>query len=117
MSAIAETAAPADAKTKVSDARCGRCGDGSCVKSCGETRETCPIDCGGVGEPSVAPAEVEVAAEACGRCGDGWCVAMCGETAENCPSDCGIIKPTVEATPADCSATVEPAKKAEPKKE
>jgi hypothetical protein len=26
---------------------CGRCGDGTCVKSCGETKDTCPIDCGG----------------------------------------------------------------------
>lgn len=26
---------------------CGRCGDGSCVKSCGENKDTCPIDCGG----------------------------------------------------------------------
>jgi len=26
---------------------CGRCGDGQCVKSCGETKTSCPIDCGG----------------------------------------------------------------------
>ncbi len=25
---------------------CGRCGDGACVKSCGETSTSCPKDCG-----------------------------------------------------------------------
>ena len=30
---------------------CGRCGDGQCVKSCGETATTCPADCGGGGVP------------------------------------------------------------------
>lgn len=25
---------------------CGRCGDGQCVKSCGETAQSCPRDCG-----------------------------------------------------------------------
>jgi len=30
---------------------CGRCGDGQCVKSCGETKESCPIDCGGISVP------------------------------------------------------------------
>lgn len=25
---------------------CGRCGDGQCVKSCGENARTCPADCG-----------------------------------------------------------------------
>ena len=35
-----------------SDARCGKCGDGSCVASCGETATTCPRDCGGGGETS-----------------------------------------------------------------
>ncbi len=30
---------------------CGRCGDGQCVKSCGETSTTCPADCGGGGVP------------------------------------------------------------------
>ena len=25
---------------------CGRCGDGSCVASCGETSLSCPKDCG-----------------------------------------------------------------------
>ena len=34
--------------------RCGRCGDGQCVKSCGETATSCPVDCGGGGEPSAA---------------------------------------------------------------
>ncbi|HLL02317.1 MAG TPA: hypothetical protein VK539_17155 [Myxococcaceae bacterium] len=27
---------------------CGRCGDGQCVKSCGENKDSCPIDCGGI---------------------------------------------------------------------
>ncbi len=27
---------------------CGRCGDGSCVRQCGETATSCPADCGGV---------------------------------------------------------------------
>jgi hypothetical protein len=27
-------------------AACGRCGDRQCVKSCGETATSCPIDCG-----------------------------------------------------------------------
>jgi hypothetical protein len=27
-------------------ARCGKCGDGQCVASCGETAQTCPRDCG-----------------------------------------------------------------------
>lgn len=108
-SLIAETAAPADAKTEVANAaRCGRCGDGACVKSCGETALSCPVDCGGVPQPSVATNQAAV--EACGSCGDGWCVAMCGETAENCPSDCGKIKPTVEATSAECQAEKTPAK-------
>jgi hypothetical protein len=30
---------------------CGRCGDGQCVKSCGETATSCPRDCGGVPVP------------------------------------------------------------------
>ena len=25
---------------------CGKCGDGACVRSCGETPQSCPIDCG-----------------------------------------------------------------------
>ena len=28
---------------------CGRCGDGACVKSCGENATSCPVDCGGGG--------------------------------------------------------------------
>jgi hypothetical protein len=27
-------------------ARCGRCGDGQCVRQCGETATSCPADCG-----------------------------------------------------------------------
>jgi hypothetical protein len=32
----------------VAENLCGRCGDGQCVKSCGETATSCPKDCGGV---------------------------------------------------------------------
>jgi hypothetical protein len=31
---------------------CGKCGDGKCVKQCGENAISCPRDCGG--SPSVA---------------------------------------------------------------
>jgi hypothetical protein len=27
---------------------CGKCGDGACVRQCGETAQSCPADCGGV---------------------------------------------------------------------
>ena len=27
-------------------AACGKCGDGQCVKQCGENERTCPADCG-----------------------------------------------------------------------
>lgn len=37
-----------------SAAACGRCGDGACVKSCGENAKTCPADCGGVPSEAVA---------------------------------------------------------------
>jgi hypothetical protein len=120
---VAETAAPADSKTEVSSARCGRCGDGSCVKSCGETPESCPIDCGGIGEPSAAVtpapamAVTPAATSVCGGCGDGYCVTMCGETAESCPTDCGKIKPTIEAMGDDCKAKDKTALKSAAKNE
>ena len=60
-------------------AACGKCGDGQCVKSCGETPATCPKDCG-----------VESERLACGKCGDGRCTPQCGETAQSCPKDCGV---------------------------
>lgn len=63
---------------------CGRCGDGQCVRQCGETPTSCPKDCG-VPSSDVASAK----AAACGRCGDGQCVRQCGETATSCPKDCG----------------------------
>lgn len=107
-SVIAETAAQTDSKTSVSAARCGKCGDGSCVKSCGETAQSCPIDCGGVPQPSMAAVEA-AQTPACGSCGDGWCVAMCGETAENCPTDCGKIKPVEYTNAAECAAKDTPA--------
>lgn len=46
--------APVEAAPVTSSARCGRCGDGQCVKSCGETALSCPVDCGGGGQPSKA---------------------------------------------------------------
>jgi len=58
---------------------CGRCGDGQCVKSCGETATSCPQDCG-----------VESIQLVCGKCGDGRCTPQCGETAQSCPKDCGV---------------------------
>lgn len=33
---------------EIPDSKCGRCGDGACVASCGENALTCPKDCGGV---------------------------------------------------------------------
>ena len=33
-------------KSNILNTACGRCGDGQCVKSCGETPTTCPADCG-----------------------------------------------------------------------
>jgi uncharacterized low-complexity protein len=35
-----ESSAPA------SESLCGRCGDGFCAKTCGETATSCPKDCG-----------------------------------------------------------------------
>jgi hypothetical protein len=55
--------APAPAPTPVASARCGKCGDGQCVKSCGETALSCPIDCGGGGEPSVASSSTDSSTE------------------------------------------------------
>lgn len=57
--AAPESPAPAPAAA----ARCGRCGDGQCVKSCGETATSCPADCGGVPQPSAAAAKCEVEAK------------------------------------------------------
>ena len=57
-------AAPAPAPTvSVAAVRCGRCGDGQCVKSCGETATSCPVDCGGGGEPSSASTSTEKAVQ------------------------------------------------------
>jgi hypothetical protein len=79
------------AKTSNEDAKqtqlakaCGKCGDGQCVKQCGETPTSCPRDCG-ISSPSVKSSK----AAACGKCGDGQCVKQCGETATSCPKDCG----------------------------
>lgn len=33
-------------ETCITAGACGRCGDGQCVKSCGETAQSCPRDCG-----------------------------------------------------------------------
>lgn len=41
----------ADAACEIAGS-CGRCGDGQCVKSCGENAKTCPQDCGGGGVPT-----------------------------------------------------------------
>lgn len=44
-----ELTCPADCapQPKVAAARCGKCGDGRCVPQCGETAQSCPVDCGG----------------------------------------------------------------------
>jgi hypothetical protein len=34
---------------------CGRCGDRACVRSCGETPQSCPVDCGGTCENGPGP--------------------------------------------------------------
>ena len=77
-------AAPADAPSAADQstavaARCQKCGDGYCARSC-ENEFTCPADC--------AP-QTKVSAARCGKCGDGQCVRQCGETPESCPADCG----------------------------
>ena len=36
-------------ETVPAELMCGRCGDGACVASCGETSLSCPKDCGGGG--------------------------------------------------------------------
>jgi hypothetical protein len=41
-------AEPAECALSSTENLCGRCGDGQCVKSCGETATSCPADCGGV---------------------------------------------------------------------
>jgi hypothetical protein len=83
----------------VAGAACGRCGDGQCVKSCGETAQSCPKDCGSTGTSSVA-------AVACGKCGDGKCVPQCGETATSCPRDCGVTSKDVETSATLRSDTI-----------
>lgn len=66
------------ADDKATEAMCGKCGDGFCNPSCGETPTTCPRDCGAT----------TVTEAMCGRCGDGFCNPSCGETATTCPKDC-----------------------------
>lgn len=53
---IGATAAVAmvDTTDRFAAASCGRCGDGQCVKSCGENATSCPQDCGGTPVPSFA---------------------------------------------------------------
>lgn len=38
---------------------CGKCGDGRCVPQCGETATSCPVDCGGGGEPKAASSDTK----------------------------------------------------------
>lgn len=91
---FADTSNAGSCDLVASAASCGRCGDGQCVKSCGETAQSCPKDCGGITTPSVATTV------ACGKCGDGRCVPQCGETATSCPKDCGGVPSTYVETPA-----------------
>lgn len=43
---IASSRVPEQPETQTTVSRCGKCGDGTCVRQCGETPETCPVDCG-----------------------------------------------------------------------
>jgi hypothetical protein len=43
-------------------AACGKCGDGRCVKQCGETPTSCPADCG-ISSDTVAEPETDGAAQ------------------------------------------------------
>ena len=71
---------------------CGACGDGVCKGyECGESPESCPVDCGKY------------------ACGNGICEP--GEDPQNCPYDCslyacgnGVCEPTesIESCPEDC---------------
>lgn len=84
--AVAAVATPVVAGQGASEgttvaAKCGKCGDGQCVASCGENAITCPKDCG---------VETESRLLVCGKCGDGRCTPQCGETSESCPKDCGV---------------------------
>jgi len=74
----------------IARAACGKCGDGQCVKQCGETAQTCPKDCGGI--------VTAAATVACGKCGDGRCVPQCGENATTCPRDCGVTAKSAETS-------------------
>jgi hypothetical protein len=50
-SSTQEMPQPALPDTEIScqdQAFCGKCGDGACVRQCGETATSCPADCGGV---------------------------------------------------------------------
>lgn len=78
---------PCATTTTTAVAVCGRCGDGQCVRSCGETAQSCPRDCG-----------VESIKLACGKCGDGRCTPQCGETAASCPKDCGVTSRSAVAS-------------------
>jgi hypothetical protein len=44
--ASVEMSSPAEFAPTTEVNMCGRCGDGQCVKSCGETATSCPADCG-----------------------------------------------------------------------
>lgn len=82
-------------------ARCQKCGDGYCARSC-ENEFTCPADC--------AP-QTTASAARCGKCGDGRCVPQCGETATSCPADCGATESS--AATNDSTGKCEPSKRAE----
>lgn len=75
------------------------CGDGVC--GVGETRITCPVDCGcGNGTCESVETMITCPADCCGDvvCGDCTCDAACGENLETCPRDCfacgdGVVTP------------------------
>ncbi len=105
-----------DAAADVSVVVC-TCGDGTCNGFCGETVETCSIDCAICGDGKCTPGESpdKCPVDCCGACGDGKCTGyQCGESPQKCPQDCGTTcgNGTCDkgenplACPADCQHQV-----------
>jgi len=69
------------------DSRCYRCGDGRCDSGCGETKSSCPQDCGSINicsdtlSGSPTSEEQRLCANANGQmqCGNGWCKCNCAQ--------------------------------------
>ncbi len=82
-----DSSTPADAIAKCF------CGDKICLAACGETVETCVLDCAPCGDGICSPGEgpINCSIDCCsGGCGDGICRGyQCGESPATCPWDCG----------------------------